>query len=130
MATAHREPNQVKWIGVRPGHNGEQIIEFNTATNATVIIYTVPADKILLLNGFNSNIWSSANGTCYLQWWDAVPALYRNLASQQALASSAYSTKNDYMMPLELDAGHSLRIVSPAATLIIKSTIWGILIDA
>jgi len=22
--TEHREPNMVKWIGVRPGHNGEQ----------------------------------------------------------------------------------------------------------
>ena len=130
MAIVHREPNQVKWIGVRPGHNGEQIIANNDVNNATVIVYTVPANKILLLNGFNCNCWASAASTGSIEWWDAVPILYRRIAKFSSQINSVYFGGNDYTMPLELAAGHSIRIISAAAAYWLYATIWGILIDA
>jgi len=57
-----REPNQVKWVGVLPGHNGEQVIAQAVADNSTVIAYTVPAGKILLLSHFTSCVFNNAGG--------------------------------------------------------------------
>lgn len=45
----HRETNQVKWIGTRPGHNGEQVVKSNNAINATSIVHTVTAGKTFYL---------------------------------------------------------------------------------
>ena len=46
---AFREPNEVLWRGVRPGHRGEQVAKYNSATNATVILHTVTTGKTLFL---------------------------------------------------------------------------------
>jgi len=41
-----REPNQVKWQGVRPGHNGKQVY-WNTSTFAIGELVIVPASATL-----------------------------------------------------------------------------------
>lgn len=46
----YREANQVKWVGVRPAHRGEQIAKYATANNATVILHTVTAGKTFYLS--------------------------------------------------------------------------------
>ena len=130
MATVHREPNQVKWIGVRPGHNGDQIHEYGTAVGATTVVYTVPADKILLLFGFNLITSCTVAGTASLGIYTAVPALHRYLSAGTVRANFSMTISQDYVVPIEIAAAYSIRAISPAGTLDITACINGILIDA
>ena len=130
MATVHREPNQVKWIGVRPGHNGIQVIENNAANNAVVIIYTVPAGKLFLLFGYFYHQYATAASTGYLAVYNAVPADVHHLAGGQSPAVSVFAVTRDYTVPLEFPAGYSFRISSSAAGMYVQCSIDGILIDA
>ena len=127
--TVHREPNQVKWIGVRPGHNGEQILEHGTANNATVIIYTVPADKLLLLYGFSYNVSGTAGNTGFLSIYTAVPAVHRHLVYGNFSANTVVAFGRDFVIPIEIPAAYSVRVLSPAATKYVGVSINGILID-
>lgn len=54
--TKYRELNMVKWVGVRPGHNGEQIVKSIRKTNGAEIIHTVSDDKILLLFAWTCSV--------------------------------------------------------------------------
>ena len=129
MATEHREPNRVKWIGVRPGHEGEQILEHGTANNATVIIYTVPADKLLLLYGFSYNASGTAGGTGFLSIYTAVPAVHRHLVYGNFSANTVVAFGRDFVIPIEIPESYSVRVLSPAATMFVGISINGILID-
>ena len=51
MAMLHREPNRVKWVGVRPGHEGTQIVKANHTGPGLAIIHTVTAGKTFFLTG-------------------------------------------------------------------------------
>ena len=57
-AMSYREPNQVKWVGIRPGHNGTQIAISQVAVNATAIVYAVPAGKTFYLSHAQLNFYS------------------------------------------------------------------------
>ena len=130
MAILHREPNQVKWIGVRPGHNGEQVIEGDTAVNVLKTIYTVPADKILLLNNYVATIYCAAGGNGSVMIYNAVPALYRTLVLMPATANDNGFVSVSFPMPIELSEGFSIRALTTAANIDLWVTINGILIDA
>jgi len=62
----HREPNQVKWVGTRPAHNGVQVSKNVLATNATTIIYTVSDNKTLFLCTASLGHYGIATGGTYL----------------------------------------------------------------
>jgi len=51
-----REPNQVKWVGVRPAHNGIQIQKQGEAENGIVIIHTVTSGRTFYLTSVS---WSA-----------------------------------------------------------------------
>ena len=75
-----REPNQVKWVGSRPGHNGTQIFGYALATNAVATCYFAPAGKAGYIYGLDLAASSGANpGLASLQIWDAVPAFVSQL---------------------------------------------------
>ena len=129
MATVHREPNQVKWIGVRPGHNGEQILEHNQASNNTVIIYTVPADKLLLIFDYFISLYGAVNVQGTLALYTDVPALWKYLYDGAVRANNDISIAHNYgIIPVELPAGYSIRITSTAVAAV-TAGIHGILID-
>lgn len=44
-----REPNMVKWQGVRPGHNGTQVLVSGAVVGAQVLTYQVTLGKTLFL---------------------------------------------------------------------------------
>ena len=131
MATVHREPNQVKWIGVRPGHNGIEILESGNVDNGTDVVYTVPADKLFLWFGWNaimiSNAYSSA---CSIGIFNAVPVLVRNIQTFGTGANMATALSKSYWPPLEVAEGFSIRFVSTAAGRTLDGSIHGIEIDA
>ena len=130
MATVHRDPNQVKWVGVRPGHNGEQVIAYATAVDVLGTVYTVPVDKILLLFGHSVGVYSTAAALGEMYIYDATPALEVTLVGRSVAANGSVNSDHSYDPPLELTAGYSLRILTVAATCRIRATIHGILIDA
>jgi len=66
-----REPNQVRWQGVRPGHNGTQISESISVANGIAIIHTVSADKVFYLCTISISHDCSVAGHGYLYYRDA-----------------------------------------------------------
>jgi len=69
-----REPNQVKWVGVRPGHNGTQIIRSQGADNATVELYLVPVGQTFYLCSASLGYRLVVDGYVKLFINDLVPA--------------------------------------------------------
>ena len=127
MAIAFREPNQVKWIGVRPGHNGVQVFE-EAYTNANLEFYAVPADKLFLLFDWHLGVTGSAAGDAFLSIRDGVDAHYRYLAlaSGQA-ANPGGNTSQALWLPIEIATGFDFYVTTAVTC---AAYIHGILIDA
>lgn len=121
-----REGDKVRSVGVRPYHWGEQVLEYGEANNNTVIIYTVPADKVLYLLMFGIWNFGSVNGNAYLRVYDATPAIWRvfGRAYNRASVSEAlrYVSCNP---PVEIPSSYSLRVTSDAAGVVAGSVIHG-----
>ena len=127
MATVYREPNQVKWVGVRPGHNGEQIlIDIDTAVS--VIVYTVPADKLLFLFDWSISTAPNLNIHSRLQIRTAVPVVVANIAGASSYTGdSGTNNAQALWVPIEIKAGYDIYLFATGAT---RGYIHGILIDA
>ena len=125
--TVHREPNMVKWIGVRPGHNGEQIlIDIDTAVS--VIVYTVPADKLLFLFDWSISTVANLNIHSRLQIRTAVPVVVANIAGASSYTGdSGTNNAQALWVPIEIEAGYDIYLVATGVT---RGYIHGILIDA
>ena len=116
MATVFREPNQVKWVGVRPGHNGEQILEgiIVGAINFTAI-YTVPADKMFFMTYAALSNILNIGGNAYLCIYDDTPAIWRVLFGfLNILNVPAPGPVATFNPPIELAAGYSIRVYQSA----------------
>ena len=126
MATVHREPNQVKWIGVRPGHNGEQILlPIDTAVNADV--YTVPADKMLLLFDWHLGGVRAIGFTGHLYVYDDTPVVIASIATVSSeVGEPGTSTSNALWVPIELPEDYAIKVVTAKQ---VEGYIHGILID-
>ena len=126
MATVHREPNQVKWVGVRPGHNGEQVLNLiDRAVNA--LLYTVPADKILLIFSWQIGIGTAAAGNARLQLETAVPAVYYELGNcLNGAGLTSANSQQALWVPIEVPATYRIYLTTNIACL---GGIHGILID-
>ena len=129
MATVHREPNQVKWVGVRPGHNGEQINRCNTVDNGTVILYTVPADKLLLIHYHYASGFAAANGILSFSIFDAVPANVGEIWQARFRTAEGWGVAVSHFFPIEIPTGYSLRLISDTVGVTINAGFHGILID-
>jgi hypothetical protein len=122
----HREPNQVKWVGTRPGHNGTQITKYNTALNNTVIIHTVTAGKTLYLVSaqiFTPNV-GAVYGTLFIR--DTLDAITMYLAGIINTPTGAVSGQlwTSYP-PLEVAAGYDICVLSSAAGVNYIGSIFG-----
>ena len=127
MATVYREPNQVKWIGVRPGHNGEQVIvDINSAVNAD--LYTVPVDSLLMIFGWSWSVNQNAGADVRIEVKTdgAAHYMWLSMVTAQAGAPSSESTQ-DKFVPIELPEGYVISIVTTRQA---YGHIHGILIDA
>lgn len=121
-----REANHVLWRGVRPAHDGTQIIEYKYANNNTQVLYTVPAGEVFYLCGFVIAAFTTAvEGYIGLAIYDAVPAQYRVLQYGIGGADTYREITKSYWPPLEIPATYSLRNVSGAATVHIYTNIHG-----
>ena len=127
MATVHREPNQVKWVGVRPGHNGEQIlVKIELAGNA--IVYTVPANKILFLFDWHIGIARGVAGAAELQIRDDAAAIHAYLSYVTSAAGyTGTNATQNLWVPHELIEAWDIYVVTGNP---VRGYIHGILIDA
>lgn len=127
--TKHREPNMVKWVGVRPGHNGIQVLASDSADDATVIVYTVPADSLLLIfSVFCVHTYRTAVGAAHLAIYDDVPAIFHYLARGRSDVARHWNIAYGLTIPIEVPEDYSIRIASNAAGSPCYGGITGILV--
>jgi len=121
-----RESNQVKWVGVRPGHNGTQIIKYGLANNSTVVLHTVSAGKTLYLYSFNIDVYTTtASFGGQLRVRDTTPAIVNILADLNAGANMSQAIAQDLYYPIEIPAGYTIEIVSDVEAVIVVACIFG-----
>lgn len=112
----YREDNKVKWVGVRPAHNGDQIVgKAINISNETETMYTVPANKILYLTHYWHFTWASAAGVAQIYIADAVPALYYRLSWMEDDGAFRFGIAGNYDPPLELGEGYTIKIQTNVA---------------
>ena len=122
MSDMHfREPNQVKWQGSRPGHNGTQIlVGLEIAALNWSIVYTVPAGQKLFLTQAFLGVGGNATSAVYLGVYDDTPVLIHRLAGGWRQINQTWPGFHlNYWPPLELLAGYSIRYSQSVNTSII-----------
>ena len=121
-----REPNQVKWQGVRPGHNGTQVLADGQCDNSTIILYTVPAGKVFYWCGWNMIAYGpAAAGDSYLYIYTAVPAIWRRIQRFFYAITDSRALSKSYWPPLEIPEGYSIRLVSTVVGHALQGSIHG-----
>lgn len=121
-----REPNQVKWVGVRPAHNGEQYNLYSQANNNTVILHTVSAGKTFFLTACSLRGNYVVSGWGALSVFDDVAALkYRILGVTNYVNTTPQSVSLSLFYPIEIPGNWSIRVRSSAASYTVDAFISG-----
>ena len=121
-----REPNQVKWQGSRPGHNGTQILAERYAVNAKLPIYTVLAGQTFYLctTGMACSVFAAGLGIVGVETGGGVTVV--NLLYDNYVAGSNLFTKNvTFWPPLEVPALHDVFVFSSALVLEMYGWVFG-----
>ena len=103
MSDMHfREPNQVKWMGSRPGHNGTQVIVMiDTAVSGE--LYEVTAGKTFYLTAFSVGQNMGVNQNCFLSVRNILDAGVYHLAHiSVALGNMGGNCALSFYYPLEI----------------------------
>lgn len=104
-----REKNRAAWVGVRPGHNGEQVDDTKVINNSTAIVYTVPAGKTLYLCNINVSVYTNVAGGFYVAVRDAGDAnaeyFYRGISHINLPVPPAII---NWRQPREIPTGYDL----------------------
>jgi len=120
-----REPNQVKWVGSRPGHNGTQWTGTNEASGNTVVVPVPGAFTTLYLCtaiiAHNSGL--PASGIFWLETGGGVLVL--TLASTHITAEGSFAHSTTFWPPLEVPSGYVFKVSSTAAGCLISGNIFG-----
>lgn len=128
MVMSWREPNRARWVGVRPGHDGDMLVKAGTAVNGTTIVYTVPVGKVLLVVAFTMYLTVGGAGavTGFLNR-AGEDAFCLGRLFQNTAAGWQPHVNGNFPIPFELDAGDTVSIVSSAVTITGGLTVFGIL---
>lgn len=114
-AMTFRESNQVKWVGVRPGHNGTQILARTAANNSTNIVYTVTAGKTLFLHSYQLNISCGTNNIAFNMYIRTDAAVtWHQVSYGKSYASKNNMTCQSFNPPLEIPAEYQIMIQAGA----------------
>jgi len=121
-----REPNQVRWQGVRPGHDGTQIQARNEADNATVLIYTVTALKTLYLCTAGLSTYTAVGGGSFLRIRTDGDVFWLDLLSfYQGVNLSSVNPVITFWPPLEVPAGYYIEVRSSSVGHKVQGYIFG-----
>ena len=111
-----REPNQVKWQGSRPGHNGTQVLEgaIIGAINFT-ILYTVPVGTRFFMTYAGLSNYLNIGGNRHLCIYDAGGVIWRVLfGSMNVVNVPSSPVTATFNPPIELAAAFSIRVYQQA----------------
>ena len=126
MLTRWREGNRARWVGVRPGHHGEQVAISKEVTDATIIVYTVPAAKRFFLCDVGISYYAAEAGTHFgLGVRDDVDTLLYYLWYHTSNWATASETGRNFWPPIEIPAGYDVFIYSSGATRTVHAFIHG-----
>jgi len=121
-----REQNQVKWVGVRPGHNGTQVAAYAAMINGVGVVYTVGAGKTLFLAECFLCSTGNITGQCSLAWYDDLWAFQRYFCMCDTIAGVQIQKDHcNFCPPLEIPAGHIIAVASGALGLTASGQIFG-----
>ncbi len=126
MAVNFREPNQVRWIGFRPGHNGTQVTKQGAANNTTTIVHTVTAGKVLYLVDWTVGWESLALGSwCALRVRNAADVLAFDIWTMPTRAVLNGGLAVAYIYPIEIPAGYDVVVAAANGNVSIYGFIHG-----
>ena len=113
MSDMHfREPNQVKWQGSRPGHNGTQVI-IKINTDAAAELYEVTAGKTFFLTAFSLGVVRNVNGFQILAIRDDLDAYFCYLGFVNSFTDDpGLSCGLALTYPLEIPSGYDFYVSS------------------
>jgi len=121
-----REPNQVKWAGSRPGHNGTQVIKSENGTGVPILMYTVPAGLTFYLTSWVFSVSDSVGGALgYFHVQDLVPATQYYIGYITTQGVGFLGQEGSFWPPLEIPTGWRLRVGSNAGTCTASALIHG-----
>lgn len=105
----YKETNQVKWLGVRPAHYGDQIIIDQSVVNGSVIVHTVTAGKVFYLENFLMRFWSANAGNNALVGVRNVADVHQYVICQMKLgAGIGDNVGMSFRSPIEIPAGYDV----------------------
>jgi len=121
-----REPNYALRVGIRPGHDGTQVVATETCDNSTVIVYTVTSGKVLYLCEGMLSIPSLVTGKAVLALRDTGDNFWRSLCRIRAAAATTVQANHvNFWPPLEVPSGYDIYITSTQPGLTILGEIHG-----
>jgi len=121
-----REPNQVKWVGSRPGHNGTLSIKSTVAENEVDVFYTVGAGDTFYLVGWSCGIRNAAAAVANVAFFMGIGGVgtYYFLLDRVPVDDGSRLAGNFYP-PMECPAGTTFSASSPALNVSVMASIWG-----
>lgn len=123
---SHREPNRVKWVGVRPGHDGIQVMKSASKGNGTLILHTVTAGMIFYLTFFTFNLYATSTGhSAKLLVRDDEDVDQYNISTAAVSAIRYVLQACNINPPIEIPAGYDICLVSNNAALTVYASIHG-----
>ena len=112
MSDMHfREPNQVKWLGSRPGHNGTQVLAgVQTAVVGWTILYTVLAGETFFLTFASLGNFNNLSASLSMAIYDDGGVIDQYLGGYFTVAGQVGGGfVANFWPPIELAAAFSVR---------------------
>jgi len=131
MASAlFREPNRARWLGVRPGHDGSQIVKWDDAVNIeTAVLYTVPANRVLLIFEWFVNMRGAATNVSIFYIRDVLDAMWLRLSYHYFVAVADLSGGCGLYVPIEVPEGYDVCVLNTVASSYTYAQFHGMLVD-
>lgn len=121
-----RESNQALWRGVRPGHNGVQVVANNNANNDTIEIYTVSIGKILYLTTLSWGTDPNAEGRGLIRVRNTTDVLQYDIVDIYSRgANPCFSGSIPFNPPLEIPERWDIVVTSTVTSFVMFCFIHG-----
>lgn len=121
-----REPNQVRWQGIRPGHRGTQVILDIDVENDTQVLIDGTQTTITYLTAFSIGQTRNLGGHMWLFVTDNADNHKYTLVYSGAQVDLEWTWCGmSFPFPIEIPAGYKVKCLSTAAGIIVKGFLHG-----
>lgn len=121
-----RAKDHVRWVGVRPAHEGTQVYATGWQGDAGnnsfyTVVDTLYITYLCLTSSLSADVFASASITIYT----AVPAVWRMIADQVFDKAGQQTSLIALPFPIEVPKDYTIRVVSSHANLGADAFFWG-----